>query len=68
MCVWVSLKTRRQRTPIGNAKDGVSHPRWATRLVETAEAGRLDMYLRSVWYIQPNSYLGSVVGGVGADV
>ena len=75
MCVWGSLKTRKLEHTTGsdsapplnpgqdNAKDGVSHPRRATRLVETAEAERLEMYLRSARYTQPNNYLVSVVGG-----
>ena len=48
-----------QRTPLNPeqdyAKDDVSHPRWATGLDETAEAERLEMYLRSVWCMQPKT-------------
>ena len=51
-----------------NAKEGVSYPKRATVLVETAEAERLDMYLRSLRYVQPNSYLVSDAGGVNVGV
>ena len=46
----------------------MSHLKQATRLVETAEAERLDMYLRSLRYVQPNSYLVSDAGGVNVGV
>ena len=34
-------------------KDGVSHPRQATVFVETLEAERLEMSMRSARYVQP---------------
>ena len=80
MCVWGSLKTRKLEHTTGsdsapplnpgqdNAKDGVSHPRRVTVLVDTAEAERWEMYLRCVRYIQPKSYLVSVVGDVDVGV
>ena len=37
-------------------------------LVETAEAERLELFLRSIRYVQSNSYLSSVVGGVDAGI
>ena len=64
--------SKQQRAPLNqgqnNAKDGVSHPRRAMGLVETAEAERLELFLRSIRYVQSNSYLSSVVGGVDAGI
>ena len=43
-------------------------PKAGHGLVETAEAERLDVYLRSLRYVQPNSYLVSDAGGINVAV